>query len=1181
MDGADAMARGVPADADSKGNRSHRGVLPQTQPVQEESIARTMRLTEFPSALANRPLRQRRGRSALVRHGIRALAIIFVILVVAFGAAAAVILSGPTEFTVVRDRIQAVLQANLGKSYAVSVGHALIDVDPVLGLVVRVDDIEVRDSENAVVTHVPSTRLAIDPLSLLRLRVEISNIELSGADISFVRADDGEVYLGNSGTAHAVARANPKAPPSPGQAGADGGFPDLLAAMQILDSGIEPPIEAATRAGFKHLSIVNGSIDVWDAQRLQQRRFTGTDLGVSVDPVTSGLSLNFATSGFDGRWTATLERDVDKTTGGRSMSAVFSQLTLADVFPGIGDDTGFLVADVPLYGRATVHFAKDGGVEDAMVRLDLGAGTFRFGESRETILLDEATIKLRWDVPNKVLVVEPSTFFFGDTRGVVTGAIRLEGDPSAHRYAFDLDSQGTVLAPRDSPEPPLVVQRITVSGIADLPAKLFSVSNATILTQDASVVGAGSIGYDGPTPSVAIAAAFSPMDVSALKQLWVPFIAPGARHWVLQHVRDGRITTGQLQAAIPAGLLWNGKRTPIPEDDLRLDFHLENVTVDTFGSLPPISKATGNAVLAGSTFGVDLESGEVKVPSGATVAVTAGAFAIANTAPKVAEGVIEVQLAGDAGPLAEIANAKPLLALDRRQMQPSDLSGKGEASVSVRLPLRAGITEADVDWKVVVNATDLASSAPVEDRMVSAATVTITATPDDVTVKGKAKFDGMPADVSMVEPIGAAKGGPGERQVRLLLDDAARKRLGIGLGNVLAGTVGATVSNVSDGGKGQHYALDLKKARLMLPGLGWTKGIGVAGTLSFDLTPVDGGFTATNIVLDGDGFGFTGSAKLDANHGLVSADINDFSLHKGDSIAFKLTRVKSGYAITARGAAFDVRGVIGHIRNNNEASDDSPDLTVDAHIDRLTGFNQETVNGSALSFVSVGGETQKVSFAGTVGGGEVSISYDDSGHGATLAANSDDAGRVMRFLDLYTRFSGGTLKIVGQRNSSTSPMNGSLTVDNFRVLNEPAMQKVVSSNTPSPEGGTTGFDANSVHFDKMIANFRKTDQSLSIEDALLRGPAVGATFSGRYNLDTTEVSILGTYLPNYNFNNAFSRIPVIGLMLSGGFREGLIGVTFKIEGTLSSPKLFYNPLSAVAPGIFRKIFEFQQPIQVQ
>jgi hypothetical protein len=74
------------------------------------------------------------------------------------------------------------------------------------------------------------------------------------------------------------------------------------------------------------------------------------------------------------------------------------------------------------------------------------------------------------------------------------------------------------------------------------------------------------------------------------------------------------------------------------------------------------------------------------------------------------------------------------------------------------------------------------------------------------------------------------------------------------------------------------------------------------------------------------------------------------------------------------------------------------------------------------------------------------------------------------------------------------------------------------------------------------------------------------------------VDITGTYIPAYALNNLFSKIPIIGLAL-GGPGEGLFGVTFRIAGPIASPEVFFNPLSAVAPGIFRKIFEFQRPTQ--
>jgi hypothetical protein len=1136
-----------------------------------------LRLDSLPSALASRKFLPRLSRATLLRQGLKALAALFAIAVILVGVAIVVVLSGPTEIGFVRSRIAAALSSNLGDDYDVSVGRTVIDVDPVYGLVVQVDDITIRDNQRAIVANVPSTRLDVDPIALLAFRVDIHAVELNDAELAFVRPDNGAAYLGNAATAHAGTRQRPKRPID-AQPSRDvtGGFPDLLAAMQILDRGIEPAINSAIKEGLQRFTFNNGTVQVWDAERAQERRFPRSDLTITVDPVTTALSASFATSGFGGRWTAEVERDVDASSGARTMSAVFSQLTLADILPRLGDSEGPVTADIPLYGRASIRYDSAGNVEDASVRLDVGAGVFRFAEGRETVLLDEATVKLRWDVAHEAVIVEPSTFFFGETRGVMVGRITPEGDPAAGRYRFDLESRGAILAPSDSNEPPLIAQRIAFSGTADLPGRMLNFDNATIQTPQGSVTAAGIIGFEARTPSIALAAQFSDMPVATMKQIWVPLIAPGARRWVMQHVTDGMVRGGRFDAAIPGGLLWVGKRPQLPEDMMRLNFRLEGVSFTTLGDLPPIENANGVAVLAGTTFGVDIESGIVKVPVGPPVTIEAGAFAIANTAPRIPEAVIEMQLAGDATSLGEIADARPLYALQKQSVAPSDLSGTAKAAVSIRLPLRPDISEADVDWRVSIDGTDLASKAPIVGRTITDGDMNIVVTPAEIVVRGTAKLDGVPADLDMSHPL--ARGGVsegGQQMVRLNLDDAARKRLGIGLDEVIAGSVGTFVSNV-EGGRGQHYDLDLKQARLVLPGLGWSKGIGVPAVLSFDLLPRDnGGYAVTNLKLEGADFGFSGTAELDKSYSLVSAEISQMSLRPGDSMAFKLNRKKTGYAISARGKSFDMRGFLTNLREQQGSSGGSPDFDIEARFDRLVGFSQEEIRNASISLISSAGNLRKLSFTGTLGETDLDVTYSDTGEGASLSIISPDGGRLLRFANFYSKVSGGNLSIRASRPGPTGALVGTLDLTNFDIVGEPAMSRVVSTAASGPSGGRSGFDPSRVRFDRMVVNFAKTDQAIVISDALLRGAAVGATFNGRFDLASSRVSINGTYLPAYQVNNFFGRLPIIGLALGGGQQGGLIGVTFKVEGTTDEPRFFINPLSAIAPGIFRKIFEFQ------
>ncbi len=716
-----------------KGQQSDRMAVQGIPSPSERAKSRLKRLTRFPSAVANRPLRHRNPRSPYVRYGLRALLVVIVLLVIVVSAGVAVVLTGPTEFSFIRDRVQSMLAKSLGPDYRVDVGRAVVDIDPALGLVVEIDDVEIQDSQDAVVARAPSTRFAIDPWSLFRFKVSARTIELSGAEFSIVRSPGGDIYLGNAATTHTAGGRKPKL--TAAIEGNDGGFPDLYSIVRVLDRGVDPSVTAAVNAGFLHFSLVNGTVNIWDAERQQQRSFPSTDVNVSLDPVTSDLRVTFATSGYGGRWTATLDRTLDKATGGHALSALFSQITIADIIPKLGEDTSSVTADIPLYGRASVHYSPDGTIEDAAVRLDVGAGVIRFGDNRETMLLDEATLKLRWDIANRAVLVDPSPVYFGNTRGVITGSIRPEGDPKARKYLFNLVSRGAVLAPSDTNAPPIVAD-IAFSGKADLPGNLVTVDNAAIVSPGGSIAAAGTIGIGGDDPAVAMAASATQMDVAVLKQMWVPFLAPGARHWVMEHILHGQLAAGRFDVAIPVSFLFARQKPAISEEQMRLDLRLEDVDFTTFGDLPPIVHASGNAVLAGSTFGVDVEKGEVKTSTGDVATVDAGAFAIANVFQKGPESNIEVQLSGSAAALGDIANAKPFLALDRKKVKPSDLSGTGNASVSIRLPLRPGVTESEVDWKITINAKDLASKAPVEGRVFSDANVVIGVTPDAVTNTG-------------------------------------------------------------------------------------------------------------------------------------------------------------------------------------------------------------------------------------------------------------------------------------------------------------------------------------------------------------------------------------------------------------------------------------------------------------
>ena len=165
--------------------------------------------------------------------------------------------------------------------------------------------------------------------------------------------------------------------------------------------------------------------------------------------------------------------------------------------------------------------------------------------------------------------------------------------------------------------------------------------------------------------------------------------------------------------------------------------------------------------------------------------------------------------------------------------------------------------------------------------------------------------------------------------------------------------------------------------------------------------------------------------------------------------------------------------------------------------------------------------------------------------------------------------------------SGTGPnrLTGTIDLNDFRIFDEPRLNALVSSKGANSaslnEAIKRKIDAREIKFDRASATLNVGPSSLAISNAIVRGPEVGATFRGTVYDKNNQMRISGTFMPAYAVNSLLSNLPVIGLVLGNGRDRALIGVTFLLEGDAKKPDITVNPLSAIAPGVFRSIFEFR------
>jgi len=181
---------------------------------------------------------------------------------------------------------------------------------------------------------------------------------------------------------------------------------------------------------------------------------------------------------------------------------------------------------------------------------------------------------------------------------------------------------------------------------------------------------------------------------------------------------------------------------------------------------------------------------------------------------------------------------------------------------------------------------------------------------------------------------------------------------------------------------------------------------------------------------------------------------------------------------------------------------------------------------------------------------------------------TNDAGAFFRFNDIYSKMIGGQLSLaMDPPTVEQSAKEGLINVRDFTVKGEAALDRAAA-------GGQAGGQNGSVAFSALRAEFTRQSGQFSIREGVVKGPSIGLTIEGNIDYISNQVRMSGTIVPVYGLNNMFGQIPIVGLFLGGGSNEGLIGVTYEVVGTPGQPVVRVNPISAMAPGVLRKIFEF-------
>lgn len=1118
--------------------------------------------------LAVAPARPRRSFVSRCSHAFISICILLVVL----GGAGFLVLRNGVDSELLRNEAQTALTDILGKGASASIGSAALSLDQNSHVALEARNVSITDPEQGVeIKNIKSVRLGLAPLPLLTGKIRVAQLEVDGFSFDLPEAKGDGFW---------------KSLPYD-----ERGIVDFDSVSDQIFAVMRRNLELLRQQNTRAIGIYNSTI-----------RFKAGDSQDFIEVKKAelieehGQIAMIGTVVWQGK-TITLDGNIDRA--GKDDSLKDFVLNINDipvnfdpppeVKPILGG-TQVNPAHFELHGMSKLTLSGQAASEDKPQ--NLGAEFAVNGIDMQLGRVEDVRGNLRLALEHQYgsdkLEVKDAALQLGGLKAKFHGAFGPEEAASSKSdgpaYRFEVLSSSATSMPAESSDPPLsFATRISGRFLADQQRIQFA--NLDVETEKGKLYGQGSMAFGSGSPEMIFMLRIPSMPVADAKHLWPIDVADGAREWVLKNLFGGTLKDSRIDVSLAAGR-FNGPGLPPPltGDEIKADFKVEETRFDVVGELPPVRDAYGDISVRGAHTTIKLLKGIAYTANNRRASVSDGTLIIpwGPQRPVIAE--LDIMVSGQAAAIAEIAGNKPIDVLKNVPFKPEDVTGDVKSSVNVSFAVSKGAPPGTLKWNADIGFSNLGISKPVGGSMVSEANGNIKVDQKAAVITADAMLDGVPGKVVMTEPVDLSGPAKRDQKISLELDNKTRDKMLPGLNSIFSGPMSVTLGMVESGKR--NVTANLGKTQIDLSWLGWRKGAGVPAKATFDLTQSEtdkGKFDINNLVVTGDGFGVKGDLAI-AKGDFQSADFSDIRLNRNDRLSVKATKGANGYRVTVRGSQYDARSLIKQVSSLDDkkgtgSKSKGPRIVVSAQLDNVSGFNGETFDNVNVSYESSGTRISGVSVnAKTESGKDFVATNNDQGNARSISLQSNDAGAVLRFFDFYDKMRGGQIT-VGLASQGNGPLRGQIDARNFSIVNEPRLAKLVSS--PPPTGGTSlnqavkrDIDVSRVDVERGFSLIEKGEGYLTLSKGVVRGPAVGTTFQGTLYDQRGNMSITGTFMPAYGVNRLFGELPLLGVILGNGRDRGLIGITYKLAGSAKEPQVIVNPISVIAPGIFRSIFEF-------
>jgi hypothetical protein len=1118
------------------------------------------------------------------------IAALIVIFTLCFGGLWWRLGAGPINLEMATPWLAAAIEENIGHGNTVEVGGTQIERAGRIRIAVRIRDVIVRDRDHAIVASAPKAEVRLSGTALLMGRLRAESLNLVDAELAVRITPDGYVTVSAGDNAKplatgvaskiqagiaptfprqipgtpapgAAAPSSPAAQAAPAGTAPDGTQSGLLAGLDWLDS---LSLTGLDGQNLNEIGLKNGSLIIDDQQRGNKWNFENISLSLRR-PRGGGVALSV---GEEGSHAWSLQVVVGPPANGvRSVDIRANKVSTTNILLALRMKDLTYSADLPLTGELKGELGRDGLPTYFSGKVSAGAGNIIDGDTPDyPMAIDSAEMNVEWDSGRRVLVA-PFKIVSGPNRITLLAHLEPPND-SIPDWQLGFSGGTIVLAGIEPDQPPLIFNRIAIGLRFDTDKKRVLLTQADISNGEIGVAGTGSVDYSAE-PRLTLGFAGTPMSASALKRMWPILIVPEVREWVIERVERGSLQRIEVGVNSPVRNL-SRRGPPIPDDGLAVNIVASGVTLHPVDELPSVRDGDLKAHVTGRTATVTIGQAVSDTPAGRKLTLSDFVFEVPDMAPKPMPARIKFRIDGPVPAAAEILASDRLSDLSGTLIDPNSSTGKVSAVITLGLPLKGALTKPDTTYAVSADLTGFAADKLVMNQKLEASTLKVVANNQGYQVKGDVKINGQPASLDYRKP----SEGDADIKLQATLDDASRARLGFDLGSAVSGAVPLKLVG-KIGGDSSRMGIEADLTSLKLDNIlpGWVKVAGKSSRAIFNVVQKPQSTRLEDIVVDGGGVSIKGSIEIDQNGDLINANFPTYSPSEGDKTSLKAERGADGVVkVTMRGDVFDGRGFLKSAMSAKEADAKSKtrniDFDVDLKLGAVAGFNGEALRSVDCKLSRRNGAIRSFALSGKLGR-DTALTGDLRGRAQgreVIYLETNEAGAFFRFTDTYSKLVGGQLQLaMDPPTVEPSAKEGLINVSDFAIKGEAALDRLAAGGPTAAQSG--------VSFSRLRAEFTRQNGQLSIREGVLKGPMIGGTIEG--SIDSgNQVRMSGTFVPMYGLNNMFGQIPVLGLIIGGGSNEGLFAVTYEVVGTTDKPVLRVNPISAILPGVSRKIMEF-------